>query len=282
MRPPAVVLLALLAWGSVASAQLHLGADATVSWPYVWRGLTRANCFAEAPEAFFTLEFNLAHHRALLSAGSWWIYESGASPSRLSDVGPGGTRVGEIDSWAQYAGRFGAIDVTLGQIRYNYRGTVIGAGRTPLDNTKEWYGSLRASGKYFAPGFSAYYDVDRVRGWYVEAYSGIPVFGSPVVRPSFWLVLGALAGYSLGQEVNPGDATEGANFSRSGLTHFDLSATVGAPRFLELPGTAWEIDLHLQVNIDPATRRTSPASLDRSLRLFVRSSVRWTARLVRW
>ena len=75
MRPPALVLLALLAWSSVASAQLHVGADATAAWPYVWRGLTRANGRVEEVEGFLTLEF----HAALFSAGRWQVYEGGAT-----------------------------------------------------------------------------------------------------------------------------------------------------------------------------------------------------------
>ncbi len=285
MRPPALVLLALLAWSSVASAQLHVGADATAAWPYVWRGLTRANGRVEEVEGFLTLEFHPAlfsREPVLLSAGRWWVYEGGAAPDRFSDLGPGGRRLAEVDWWAQGAGRFGAIDITLGTICYKYYGTVIGTGRTPLDNTKEWYVSLRASGKYLAPGFSAYYDADRVRGWYVEGYGGVPVLGSPVARPHFWLVLGALAGFSLGQEMNLRDPTQAANFARSGFTHFDLSVTAGAPRFLELPGTAWQAEGHLQFNTDPATRRTSPASVDRGLRFIFKFSVRWTIRVVRW
>jgi len=270
VRPPALVLLALLAWSSVASAQLHVGADATAAWPYVWRGLTRANGRVEEVEGFLTLEF----HAALFSAGRWQVYEGGATPDRLSDIGPGGRRLAEVDWWAQGARRFGAIDVSLGGIRYEYRGMVVGAGRTLLDNTTELYGSLRASGKYVAPGISAYWDVDRVRGWYVEGYGGIPVFGSPVVRPYFWLVLGALAGFSLGQEVNLGDPTQAANFARSGFTHVDLSVTGG--------GNLLQAEGHLQFNTDPATRRTSPAAVDRGLRFFFKFSIRGTGRVIRW
>jgi hypothetical protein len=280
MRPPVAVTAALLLvcslTGAAAGQQgLGLGVAAALTSPYVWRGLTRANGWSAQPEAYLVVDFD----GNLLSAGLWGSNELGAAgPNQLSDLGPGGSGLAEVDAWIQYARR----SVSLGFIRYEYQGTA--PGRTSASNTSELYATLRLlSLPYFATGVSGYLDVDRVHGLYVEADGGIPVFGSPVRNPYFWIVIGWLAGYSLGQEVNPRDPSQAANFARAGFTHFDFSLALGARRFLVVP-LPWEFDAHVQFNTDPFTKRTSaaPTDTDRSVRLFVRTSFRWTHTMVRW
>jgi hypothetical protein len=279
LRSCAVVLHLLVLWAAGASAQYYLGADATIAWPYVWRGLTRANCLTAAPEVFATIE----HKRVFFSAGAWGILERGATASRLSDRSSATGGFAEWDWWVQGARRFGPVDASLGFIHYHYPDTVARAGRPTRAPTSEVYATLRASAKYLAPGVSVYWDFERVQGWYIEAYVAVPAFASPWVGPpSFWIYVTALVGYSLGQGVNSADVMQAANFAGNGFTHVDLSVAFGAPRFLRRPNTSWQVDAHLQINIDPLTQRTSAAPADRSARLFVRTSVRWTKRLARW
>jgi hypothetical protein len=279
VRSCAVVLHMLVLWAAVAPAQLYLGADATVAWPYVWRGLTRANCLTAAPEGFLTVEA----YRTFLSAGGWWNFERGATTSRLSDRNSTSAGLAEFDWWVQGARRFGSVDASLGFIHYGYSDTIAAAGRPTRVPTREIYATLRASWKYLAPGISAYWDRERVRGWYIETYTAVPVFASPWVGPpSFWIFVTALVGYSAGQGVNPADPMEAANFAGNHFTHGDLSVALGAPRFLKRPGTSWQVDGHVQVNLDSLTQRTSAAPVDRRLRFFIKASVRWTQRFLSW
>ena len=279
MRSCAVVLHLLVLWAAGAPAQFYLGADATVAWPYVWRGLTRANWLTAAPEVFATVE----HKRAFFSVGGWWIFERGATARRLSDRSSATGGFAERDWWVQGARWFGLVDASLGFIHYHYADSVAPAGRPTRVATSEMYATVRASGKYLAPGISVYWDRERVQGWYVEAYVAVPAFASPWVGPpSFWIFVTALVGYSLGQGVNSADITQAANFAENGVTHVDLSLAFGAPRFLRRPNTSWQVDAHLQINIDPFTQRTSAVPADRGARLFVRTSVRWTKRFLRW
>jgi hypothetical protein len=279
LRSCAVVLHLLVLWPAGASAQYYLGADATVAWPYVWRGLTRANGLTAAPEAFATIEVR----RTFLSAGAWGIFERGSTASRLSDRSSATSGFAEWDLWVQGARRFGPVDATLGLIHYHYVDTVAPAGRPTRARTSEVYGTLRISAKYLAPGVSVYWDPHRVQGSYIEGYVSVPAFASPWVgSPSFWIYATALVGYNMGQGVNSADVTQAANFADNGFTHVDFSIALGAPRFLRRPNTSWQIDGHLQINIDPSTQRTSAIPEDRSMRLFVKTSFRWTKRLVLW
>ncbi len=72
-----------------------------------------------------------------------------------------------------------------------------------------------------SPKVNAYYDVNKVKGLYVE---GSVSHGFPLGAAT--LNLGALAGWTGGQEINASKPTELYNFSSKGLTHVDLSASV--------------------------------------------------------
>ena len=75
-----------------------------------------------------------------------------------------------------------------------------------------------------SPKINAYYDLDVVKGLYVE---GSVSHGFPVA-PGFSLTLGALAGLSAGQSCDPnssGVCQVLGNFFDNGLTHVDLNAS---------------------------------------------------------
>jgi hypothetical protein len=103
---------------------------------------------------------------------------------------------------------------------------------------------------------SAWYDVDAVKGAYLEGglTVRVPVWTGMVV-PIGSLFLGAVVGYSAGQEINATDPTETAHFAEDGVTHIDVSAdlTVGYLEIGPLNG-ALNIEFHLQRNRDPATK----------------------------
>jgi hypothetical protein len=279
LRPAAAFLALMLVGAVTARSQVDVGADLTLTSPFVWRGLTRANGWVLQPEAYVAV----GAVGGFVAAGQWWNYNlTAGGGGRLSDLGPGGSGLAEINRWVQYSRRSGPWDFTLGVVRYAYRGTNPAFGRTPQANTSEAYASVRASSKYLAPALAAYYDFDRLHGTYVELSGAVPIFGSPVRVPSFWIILGGLAGYSVGQEVSVASPTRVGNFARSGFTHVDLSAAAGGPLSL-FTGTEWQVEGHLLFNQDPFTRRTSadPRDADRSLRFVFKTSVRWTGRVHR-
>src|SRR3989441_13183217 len=106
----AAALLPALGLPSPACAQVYLGLDATLTSPYVWRGLTRANGWVVQPEGFVSLKAG----GGLLSGGVWAGYELGnAGPNDLSDLGTGGARPAEPDFWGPGAWVPGPVAAAL-------------------------------------------------------------------------------------------------------------------------------------------------------------------------
>src|SRR5437764_13051348 len=210
----AAVFLQALGLPSGVHAQAYLGLDATLSSPYVWRGVTRANGWVVQPEAFVSLKAG----GGFLSGGAWASYELGAAgPNDTSDLGAGRAGLAELDYWGQANWSLGLFQASLGGIRYTFRGTAPTAGRTRADNTTELYVDVRATSKYIVPAVALWLDVDRVRGAYLEASATVPLLANPLAPPFIALITRVAVGYTLGQED--------AYFTRAGATHVDLSAS---------------------------------------------------------
>src|SRR6184192_3736153 len=207
----AAVFLQALGLPSGVHAQAYLGLDATLSSPYVWRGVTRANGWVVQPEAFVGLKAG----GGFLSGGVWASYELGnAGPNDLSDLGTGQAGLAELNYWGQGTWSLGLVQAALGGIHYTFRGTAPSAGRTRADNTTELYVELRGTSKYVVPGLALWLDVDRVHGAYVEGSVTVPVLANPLAKPFVALITRATVGYTVGQE--------GAYFARAGVTHVDF------------------------------------------------------------
>lgn len=263
------------------AAQVYLGLDATLSSPYVWRGITRANGWVAQPEGFVSVKAR----GAFLSGGAWTSYELGhAGPADLSDLGAGQTGLAEVNYWGQATWSVGLVQAALGGIRYTFRGTAPAAGRTRADNTTELYADVRATSKYIVPGVALWLDVDRVRGAYLETSATVPLLANPLAEPFIGLITRAAVGYTLGQEVNSRDPTQGAYFARAGVTHVDLSASGDVTLHpLHLP-TVLRVEGHAQFSTDDATRPTSasPSDARRSVKLWATLSLRLTRPVVSW
>lgn len=276
-----VVVAALLQAVGPAAAQVYLGIDATLASPYVWRGLTRANGWVVQPEGFATVKTG----GTFFSGGTWASYELGAAgPTDLSDLGAGQSGLAEVDYWGQAARSIGLFQATLGGIRYTFRGTAPGAGRTRADNTTELFATFRGTSKYIVPGLAVWVDVDHVRGTYVEGSAEVPLLANPLAQPFIAFITRATLGYTLGQEVNSSDSTQGAYFARGGVTHLDLAASgdltvhaLGRPAVVRLEG-------HVQFNADDATRRASaPTSqAGRSAKLWAALALRVSGAVISW
>ena len=255
--PLLVALSGSLGVTSPASGQLALGTSLTLATPYVWRGVTHANGATLQPEIF--LGIGLA--QGYLTAGGWGNLETGSpSPGNLSDLGPDRPGWSEVDFWVQFARTLGQVETTIGGIRYTYHGSGPGAVRTSSNNTAELYASVQLPSTYLVPRLSAYMDVDHVRGVYLEASATTPLlafpFGNPVV-----IYANALAGYNLGQDLNPDRPGQGANFRHDGFTHFDLSLRTTLRLGKKVP-LVINLEPHWQLKVDPFTKRTSPEAGD--------------------
>ena len=245
--------LACLAVPPALVAQVSLGTSISLATPYVWRGLTRSNGWNFQPEAY--LAIGIA--RGFLTAGGWANLEAGAdSPGNLSGLGGNRPGFSEVDYWIQYARPLGEMEGTLGAIRYTFPAEAASAPRTSDDNTTEIYAALQLTSTYLVPRLTAYLDVERVRGAYLEGAVTVPLlaypFGNPVV-----FYASALTGYNLGQEMNPDRPEQGANFRNDGFTHFDLSIRATIRPVKSLP-FSMNIEPHWQLKVDQFTQRSSP------------------------
>jgi hypothetical protein len=234
------------------NAQVSIGTSVSLATPYVWRGLTRSNGWNIQPEAF--LAVGLA--RGFLTVGGWGNLEAGpGSPGNLSDLGGDRPGFSEGDYWIQYVRPLGEMEGTVGAIRYTFpaEGAAV---RQSDDNTTEIYGALQLTSTYLVPRLSAYVDVERVRGAYLEGAVTVPLLAYPFGNPIVFYA-SALAGYNLGQEMNPDRPGQNANFKNDGFTHFDFSvrATIRPVKALPL---SMNIEPHWQFKMDEFTRRTSP------------------------
>ena len=269
----AAALLPALGLPSPASAQVYLGLDATLSSPYVWRGVTRANGWVVQPEGFLGLKAG----GGFLSGGAWASYELGsAGPNDLSDLGTGGAGLAELNYWGQGTWSLGLVQAALGGIHYTFRGTAPSAGRTRADNTTELYVELRGTSKYVVPGLALWLDVDRVHGAYVEGSVTVPLLANPLAKPFVALITRATVGYTVGQE--------GAYFARAGVTHVDFAASSDVTlRPLRVP-TVLRLEGHVQFSTDDATRPTSarPNEARRSGKLWAALALRFFPPIVSW
>jgi hypothetical protein len=263
------------------AAQVYLGLDATLSSPYVWRGITRANGWVAQPEGFISVKAG----GGFLSSGVWTSYELGrAGPADLSDLGTGQTGLAEVNYWGQATWSAGLMQAALGGIRYTFRGTAPAAGRTRADNTTELYVDLRATSKYVVPGVALWVDVDRVRGAYIEGSATVPLLANPLAAPFIGLITRAAVGYTLGQEVNTQDPAQGAYFTRAGVTHVDLSVSTDVTLHPLRVATVLRLEGHAQFSTDDATRpaSASPSDARRSAKLWAALALRLSPPIVSW
>jgi len=240
---------ALSAPGAV-SGQVVLTGDAGAFNAYVWRGVTLTNQVVLQPDAYLTVPAG----GGLLVVGGWGSIEAGRYDDPVNDLSEGGGtssfNATEVDVWAEYGHSLAPkLTGTFGGVVYLFPNQV---GLTnEVNRTVELYGKLQA-GVPLSPKLAAWYDVDKVDGLYLEGSLAQPVAGIP----GFPVILGALAGVSVSQGINPDDPSEIANFAKNTLTHVDLSAT-GA---LSLGPVIVSATFHLLVLSDYFAKITKPGT----------------------
>ena len=260
MQRATLVVAALFVTGTLACAtpghaQVTVGADLGAFSSYVWRGITYTNKFVLQPDAYLTFPTG----PATFTAGGWFNIEPGKYDG-ATDISEGGGAssfdVAEFDWWGEFNYPYQKVNFTLGATGYYFPND---AGFTSDFNTIELYGKAALSVP-LNPKLAAWYDVDKVKGLYVEGSV------SHSIQPKdqkFSVVLGALAGFNSGQDANLDAAgfpqADFFNFADDGFTHLDLSAAV--------PFSAGPLSfnpaIHFVITGDDATKFTKkdPASL---------------------
>lgn len=207
-------IAALAAAVQPAAAQTTIGWDAALFSSYVWRGVTYTNKPVFQPDVYVTFPLG----KASFTAGGWANIDIAKYDGSTDISESGGTsafNLAEFDWWGEFGIPVGKATLTAGATGYYYPNDF---GLTDESNTIEVYGKA-ALDVPLSPKVSAYYDVDKVKGLYLEG----SISHGLAVGPQT-LTLGALAGWTGGQEV---DSDESDNFDKDGLTHVDLSASMG-------------------------------------------------------
>ncbi len=257
-------LLSLALSATEAGAQMSVGANLQIASRYQWRGITRAQAWVLQPAlSAATGELCPGSQTLCLSvaAGVWANYQlSLAGANELSDLPPGTRGFSEWNPWLEGTVRHELFEGSVGVVRYVYTAADSGGLRTSADNTTEVYLRARLPRVPWAkPTLVAWWDVDRVKGWFIEGSADAGLGLVPMVMN---LDLGLAGGVSLGQERSLSMPTEPFNSTRRGLTYVELKAgpsfNGGAIPRLEPLRVAFIF--HLQVSSDDLTKRASRAS----------------------
>ncbi|MEP7326667.1 MAG: TorF family putative porin [Gemmatimonadota bacterium] len=247
------------------SAQVGFGADLGVYSAYVWRGLSLTNRPVAEPDLWISMPVGA---NGSITLGGWSNIELGKYDDPAKHISQGGGVAGpdltEFDPYLEYATTIGNASLSLGATGYIYPNH---SGATSESNTTELYAQL-GLGTVLSPSISAYYDIDKVKGLYLEG----SISHDLAVSPSFTLTLGALAGLSAGQgcDVNSNDS---CNFADNGFTHADFSvATSFGAGALSISPV-----FHFQLSGDDATKFNSPTKIDKSTKIWFGVSFSWAS-----
>jgi hypothetical protein len=260
-----VFMLGELCVAVPAQAQATFGVDLDLFSSYVWRGLSLTN----KPVAEPALWLSFPAGSASITVGGWSNIDLGKYDDANDDISEsGGTSAfnfAEFDPYAEVSFPAGKATITGGATGYIYPND---AGLTSDANTVEIYGKLGLDVP-LSPELSVYYDVDKIKGAYIEAGLSHSLAASEKVS----IDLGATAGFSAGQG-EPDDPTsdESFNFADDGFTHLDLSAGV--------PFSAGAVSitpvLHVVIGGDDLTKITSPTNTDTGTKLWGGLSLSWS------
>jgi hypothetical protein len=265
-----LVVIGVLASAVPAHAQATFGVDLDLFSSYVWRGLSLTN----KPVAEPGLWVSFPAGNAAITVGGWANIDLGKYDDLNDDISESGGssafNLAEFNPYAEISFPVGQASLTAGATGYIYPNDETAPNDFGLlindFNTVEVYGKVGFDVP-LSPELSLYYDVDKIKGAYIEG----SVSHSLAASENVSVDLGALAGFSAGQGVSD-DPDESANFLDDGFTHLDLSAgvpfTVGV--FSVTPV------LHLILNGDERTKVTSPSEFDKDVKLWGGVSLSWS------
>ncbi len=251
-----------------ATAQTEFGVSAGVYSSYVWRGLTLTRKPVFQPSAYLSFPIGSAS----LTVGGWANVDIGKY-DKADDIAEGGgtsMNLAEFDPYAEIGYSLGKASMTWGITGYIYPND---AGLTSDFNTWEVYGKASLDAP-LSPGIAAYYDIDKIKGLYVE---GSLSHGVPLGATT--LNLGATAGFDFGQDADLDDndvpQADFYNFQEKGLTHVDLSASVD----LAAGPVSITPSFHFQIDRDPFTKVRDLGHTDEDYKIWGGVSISWSKAL---
>lgn len=268
----AFVLIGALAGATPGHAQATFGVDLDLFSSYVWRGLSLTNKPVAEPAVWVSFPAG----NASITVGGWASVDLGKYDDLNDDISESGGssafNFAEFDPYAEVSFSVGRATLTGGATAYIYpndENAPNDFGLLTSDaNTVEIYGKVGLDTP-LSPELSIYYDVDKIKGAYIEG----GVSHSLAASENVSIDLGAVAGFSAGQGI-PDDllSDESSNFDDDGFTHLDLSAGVpfSAGVFSITPV------LHLVITGDDRTKISSPSDLDKGAKLWGGVSFSWS------
>jgi hypothetical protein len=267
----AVLLATGLLYGMPARAQTEIGVDVDLSSSYIWRGLSMTNKPVVKPAGYVGIPAGAAS----ILLGGWANIDLGKYDDPGDDIAQSGGssafNLAEFDPYAEVSVPLGKTTLTGGIIGYIYPNDDNAPNQlgfmTSDANTVEVYGKLGVDVP-LSPELSIYYDVDKIKGAYLEGSLSYSLAASESIS----IELGAAAGFSAGQGDTSDDLDEASRFDDDGFTHLDLSA--GAP--FNTGDVSITPVVHLLVNADERTKVTSPAHFDKDLKVWAGFSVGWS------
>jgi hypothetical protein len=238
---------------------------------YVWRGLTMTSKPVAQPSAYVSIPVG----NASVTLGAWSNIDLGKYDDLQDEISESGgsssLNFAELEPYAEVSFPVGKTTLTGGVMGYVFPNAATAPNgfrlMTSDANTVEVYGKVGVDAP-LSPELSVYYDLDKIKGAYIEAGVSYSVAASDQTS----VELGAVAGFNAGRGVPEGLLDESANYSDDGFTHLDLSAGI--------PFTAGAVSIapvvHLMVNGDEATKVTSPTEVDKDIKLWGGVSLSWS------
>jgi hypothetical protein len=245
-RVLAGALVPLAIWATPLTAQ-NIRVDLLATNRHLWRGLNRTTTWVGQIGASAAAPIG----RGAIGIGVFESRELGRSgASDITEVGLGRRGLGERDWWLEYRRPLGSQVFFLGATRYTFHGNAALGGRSSADNTTELALGLQGRLTYLSPTLTAYWDVDRVKGWYLEGTGAVPLLAWPY-PPQINVLLDGTVGLDFGEGPRSDDPKELAYYAGNGFTHLTIGATVDlhhGVRFVSSVGA------RLQVGRDEATK----------------------------
>ena len=266
----ALVVIGVLSSAVPAHAQATFGVDLDLFSSYVWRGLSLTNRPVAQPSVWVSFPAG----GASITAGGWSNIDLGRYDDLADHIGESGGssafNFAEFDPYAEVSFPAGVATLTGGVTAYIYPNDETAPNDfgllTTASNTVEIYGKVGLDVP-LSPELSIYYDVDKIKGAYIEGSVGHSLAASEKVS----IDLGAVAGFSAGQGISE-DLDESSNFEDNGFTHLDLSAGV--------PFSAGVLSitpvLHLVITGDERIKISSPSNIDKGAKLWGGVSLSWS------
>jgi hypothetical protein len=243
---PAWVLLLLSLYSSPLRAQ-SFRADLTVANRYLWRGINRTTNWVAQIDA----AVSAAAGGGGMAAGVFENRELGQSePGQLTEVGLGQRGLGERNLWLEYRRAVGSQQLFIGATRYTFHGDADLGGRSAAENTTELAFGVNARLTSFSPALAAYWDVDRVKGWYLEGSGAVPLLAWPY-PPQINVLLEAALGLNFGEGPSTEHPEEIAYYASNGFTHLSVGLSIDLQHSRRLSSN---LGVRVTAGIDEATK----------------------------